>query len=184
MRGIGIFAGTLVSLLVTLVACSYSGATPSPQEKAPEEKGAVFSLSLDKLRNLVSEQSLVVVRILDSCDEQHQIVLFRNSDGHRSARAASIKQGREISVDTISAKISEELLDLAFVRLQDLMVSPAREGPLVLHGNHYELWFLSTAGESYFYFQGVPGDPAAPPLQRWIDDLVRLVGPSLKCVVE
>ncbi|MCP4605654.1 MAG: hypothetical protein GY847_34900, partial [Proteobacteria bacterium] len=66
--------------------------------------------------------------------------------------------------------------------LKRIEVKPTIDGPFVIHGNQYQLWIFTAGNHSYFSFSGIPGSADSEmenPLERWADQLLRLIG--FKC---
>jgi len=146
---------------------------------------------------------VIVVNVLTECDREWQLAVTRaenntlklsgvttTGEGLESQiRAALLGSpgltAREacgrVTTRTVSERdIDQNRLQGLVNELRRMRVDPMIGAPLVLDGNAYRIWVFAGANHSYFDFYGVPSDPDTPnPLQRWVDDLARLVG--LEC---
>lgn len=152
------------------------------------------------------------VRILDDeCSETIQIVLWETPEGR--ARATALMADHVVAAQHVEKARSEQpqlteaslcnslplitvtaggedeaSLAKLIARLRELRIPPVLEPLLILHGLKYDLRIESGISEATFSFHA-PGNPRPPqealhPLDRWSQELFRVLGVGCRLPVE
>lgn len=189
----------LVLLLALISWTCGPGQAASEWPRAAAEicKRELFGDPAD-LRRVGTEGIAIVVRWLDSCGLDREARLTRRGDEtaqlaamtavgtsiesqlqrlHETRPELDLKTAcQAVAVRTLDADVEAEQLTGLISELRSLKMSPTIGGPLVIHGDLFELWVYSGANHSYFQFQAVPRQTdGRNPLETWTDDLVSVL---------
>lgn len=158
----------------------------------------LLTLPTERVKN--TNELVIVLRVLDACEQRVQLTLLQ------AAPSAEVEASAQVaSPDSVSAQLCElshlhpssplnklcgdvtlhsvefpptstPKLRVQAEALRDLAISPVLEPKYFLHGLSFDLWIFSVFSDSQFHFYG-PTRPTSPrpPLETWARETLALL---------